>query len=237
MSLPGQSVAVTHDTHAPAPSHIEPPFSAQTSPAASGSCEGTPATHRSSVHASSSSGRSVSSARLAVPPSPSHTTSWQSPAVCSGTAVPSGVKATPHTPAVQVLIEHAVSSPGQSEACTHCTHAPAPSHIVPSPSLQASPAARDSCETTPSVQTPVVHAFMSSGRSESSASVVAAPAPSQTARRQSPATWSGSAVPASAYWNPQVPLVQVRVAQAPSSPGHSLAMAQSTQTPPSHTPL
>jgi hypothetical protein len=115
--------------HVPAPSQIVPPFWLQAVPAAFAGLLGTPSAQRSSVHSLPSSGKSVSSATLVVPPDPSHTASWQSPAVCAASGAPDWVKAMPQTPFAQVRIWHSVSLPGQSPAAQQ------PGQEPPQPSL------------------------------------------------------------------------------------------------------
>jgi hypothetical protein len=78
----------------------------------------------STVQGLPSSGTSVSSGAGVVPPLPSHTSCWQSPAVCVARTVPCGAATTPHTPAVQVRCAHAVSVPGQSAASTQAPGEP-----------------------------------------------------------------------------------------------------------------
>ena len=75
-------------------------------------------------------GVSVSSFALIVPPIPSHSTSWQSPAVCGGftvVGVPAAVKVVPHLPAVQDGCWQSLIGPLHSESSLHSTQFPAPS--------------------------------------------------------------------------------------------------------------
>jgi hypothetical protein len=102
--------------HVPAPSQIVPPFWLQAVPAAFAGLLGTPPAQTSSVHSLPSSGKSVSSATLVVPPDPSQTAVWQSPAVCATSGAPAWVKSMPQTPFAQVRTWHSVSLPGQSLA-------------------------------------------------------------------------------------------------------------------------
>ena len=85
----GHSLAVLHCTHAPMPSqYFEPEHTVSI---AEGGFAGTPFEQTSSVHSTPSTGLSPLSATLLVAPFPSHTTFWQSPALCAAVAVPTAV--------------------------------------------------------------------------------------------------------------------------------------------------
>jgi hypothetical protein len=85
----GHSLAVLHCTHAPMPSqYFEPEHTVSI---AEGGFAGTPFEQTSSVHSTPSTGLSPLSATLFVAPFPSHTTFWQSPALCAAVAVPTAV--------------------------------------------------------------------------------------------------------------------------------------------------
>lgn len=72
-----------HCTQAPTPSHVTPPLWLQGVSAGSGVEEAVPLAQAPEAHSFVDVGMSVSSAMVAVPPTPSQTASWQSPGVCS----------------------------------------------------------------------------------------------------------------------------------------------------------
>lgn len=125
-----------HGAHVPLPSQTPLPDPAeQAVPAALGVWLGTPAVQMSFVHALPSTGRSVLSVIVVVPPEPSHTVARQSPGVCVA-GVPEGAFVAPQalgTVAPHVRVLQTVSVPAQSAGTTHCVHAPAPLHTVPPP--------------------------------------------------------------------------------------------------------
>ena len=106
-SWPAQSAGARHPTQTPLPSQTSPV--PQLSPDETGVLDLTPALQASVVQALLSSGRSVSSTALVVPPLPSHWTWWQSPTTCCLTAVPKSTFLTPQAPLSQVRTWHSVS--------------------------------------------------------------------------------------------------------------------------------
>ncbi len=202
VSLPGQSVKETQVTQAPAPSHKVPLFSVQAVRAATGGFDGTPAVHTSVVQVVASASTSASSLATAVAPLPSHWFTLQSPAVCIASAVPAATLSTPQVPATQVRVWHSVDAP-QSAAVVQVTHAPWPSHLSRPPVPQADSAARAGCEGTPAVQRSSVQSFASTGRSVSSFTTAALPAPSHCVALQSPGVRVPVGVPLATLAVPQ----------------------------------
>src|SRR4051812_8766899 len=92
-----------------------------------------------------------------VPPLPSHTNCWQSPAICAGAAVvavPAGVLTIVHLPATQPRCWQSSSTPGHllTVASVHSTQAGlvgSPLHTCPPAVLQGESGARAGFEGTP----------------------------------------------------------------------------------------
>jgi hypothetical protein len=115
----------------------------------------------------------------------------------------------------------------QSPPPTHCTHAPAPSHIVPPPVAQAVPEALGCCVGTPVTHTPVKQGPLDDGGSVGSAAPPTTwPLPSHWFDLQSPETGSETLVPATLADSPHWPLRQVAVRQGPEGAGQVVASAQ-----------
>jgi hypothetical protein len=88
---------------------------------------GAPAVQTSAVQPLPSTGTSPLSTAFVTPPAPSHSSAWQSPAICIETSCPAGVKPMSHAFAMHVRAWHSVSRPGQVSGERHSTHAPPPS--------------------------------------------------------------------------------------------------------------
>lgn len=129
VSWPGQSLGEMQPTHWAAPSQIR--AAPQGVPRGSARCEGTPAVQRSVVQGLASSGMSVSSGSVVMPPLPSHTASWQSAGVwsASGSEVPAGALVRPQVPAMQVRCWQGMSVSGQSAGVLHA-EPPTPEEVV-----------------------------------------------------------------------------------------------------------
>ena len=127
----------------------------------------------------------------------------------SGCGVPSGALPVPHTLFVHVRTVQPTSAPGQSEATTHATQAPTPSHTPPG---QVVSAISSTCVGPLLVQPSVVHALPSSAISVSSSSGMVLPAPSHTAILQSPGVWAPavSGVPDGVFVTLHEPVMQWR---------------------------
>src|SRR5688572_6192720 len=98
-------------------------------------CVGTPPTQESAVQALLSSGVSRSSMTVMVFPAPSHSASWQSPAVCIWRGVSAGVYTSSQALLLQAPCLHSSSGHGnmQSDATLHSPQMPLPSQtMVPS---------------------------------------------------------------------------------------------------------
>jgi hypothetical protein len=227
----GQSLAVMHETHAPAPLHSVPPICEHGAPTGALGDDGTPLVQMPGAHWFPVCGTFVLFTTLTTLPAPSHWFWWQVPTVCVLVGVPAAVFTTPHVPAEHVRLWQSVSVPGQSVAVMHETHAPRPLHSVPPFWLHVVPAATGGFEGTPFVQTAVVHGFVLVGRSASSMTLVTLPFPSHSFVWQSPAVCMLVGVPAAVSLKPHIPLVQVRVAQKVSVPGQSLAVLHPTHVP------
>src|SRR5262249_4557635 len=176
-SVPWQSAGVSQPTHIPAASQTR--LTPHAVPCGLSGFEGTPAVHTSSVQAFLSSGTSVSSACATAAPLPSHTSFWQSPAVCAGSGVPAAVKSCPHLFCAQVRVWQASSAPEQSAGARHSTQLPIPSHTA-LPIEQGLPEGAGLWTGTPASQTSSVQGFPSSTGAQAVPPVppvVAPPAP------------------------------------------------------------
>src|SRR5690242_18392300 len=111
---------------------------------------------------------------------------------------------------VQVCVWQAVLVP-QSAAVLQPTQAPVPLQIRLVP--QAVPVATFGFVGRPAVQTSVVQALPSTGRSRSSLTTSALPL-MQIVFLQSPLVWAETAIPLGVSAMPQVPLTQVRWRQS-----------------------
>ena len=229
VSVPGQVAAVRQPTHVPAPSHTEVP--PQLVPAMIGGFEGVSPLHTSLVQALPSTGRSVTSGTVKVPPLPLHSRRLQSRGTCAWVTVPPAVLLTPHAPLMQVRVWHSVSVPGQVDAVRQATQWLAPSQTSPVP--QAVPDATGRCAGVPAEHSSVVHGLPSTGRSVLLLNETELPAPSHCRPLQSPAVGSVSIVFAALKLKPHTPCAeQVRVWQAVSVPGQSVPVKQPTHWPP-----
>ena len=178
----GHCGAPVHSTHTPLPSHTRPPFCAQGDASGWFGCTTTPPAQVSSVHSlPSSAGKSVSRATGAGTPLPSHSSSWQSPAIwlASGSAVPASVFATPHCPpAEHVRAWQKVLAP-QSGGWLQPMQCPALSQCRVPPPPQGGLPCLAGLVGTPAVQTSSVQSLPSTGLSVSSTTSMLLPAPSQ----------------------------------------------------------
>jgi hypothetical protein len=184
--MPGHVEALTHCTHAPAPSHTVPPFWLQAVPEPTGGFDGVPAEQTSDVHAFPSFGKSVGPETLTELPIPSHSLTLQSPTVGFESSVPAGANVTPHVFATHVRVRQVVSDPAQSVGALQPTHAPAPLHTMFIIAPQIAPDINAGFDGVPFEQTFEVQSFMSSGTSASSTIEASAPAPSHWFDLQSP---------------------------------------------------
>jgi hypothetical protein len=114
-----QSLSWVQPAQLPAPSHARFPVGPHAVPLGAGGCEGTPLVQMSCVQGLESLGTSLLSATIFVPPCPSHTTCWQSPAVWWLVGNPTGSLLIPHVPLVHTRCAQSVSVPGQSVATLH----------------------------------------------------------------------------------------------------------------------
>jgi hypothetical protein len=132
VSLPAQSEAAKHSTHAPAPLHSEPPLSEQAVPALSGGFDAVPAVQTSWVQLLLSTGRSELLATLTSCPAPSHWNAWQSPTGAVAVSVPEATGVSSHRLLVHVAVRHGLSGKGQSIARAHSAP-PSPASEAASP--------------------------------------------------------------------------------------------------------
>ncbi len=191
-----------------------------------------PAAQRSCVHWLPSMKTSVSSTAGVMPPLPSQTLWWQSPAVWAAIAVPAGVGTTLQIPsALHARVWHSVSGPpGQSLAELQPTHAPAPSQNEPPLSLHGVPCVSGMCVGAFPVHRSCVHPLASIGRSVGSVTVTMFPVASHWLRWQSPAVCVETAAPLAARLSPHTPAaLQVRERHSVSAPpGHWPALLHCT---------
>ena len=180
--------------------------------------------HWSFVQALPSTGMSVSSLTVRDCPIPSHSSCLQSPPICgcAGSTFPTAAFWTPQVPFVQVCVWQVVLVP-QSAATLQPTQVPWPLQIKLAP--QAVPLARFGFVGTPAVQTSVVQALPSTGRSRSSLTMSELPV-MQTVFLQSPGVSPDTAIPSAMLAVPQTPLVQVRWRQSVSVPGQAVASSR-----------
>jgi hypothetical protein len=173
-------------------------------------------------------GKSALSFTLRVEPAPSHWLTLQSPDVCDAITVPAGIYETPHAPAVQVRVWHALSEPGHCVAAVHCTHDVAPSQYVPPLWLQLALSGNGGFDGTPPEQTSFVHWKPSTGTSALSLTLTVAPEPLHWLDLQSPVDCDATGVPAAVFETPHEPSEQVRVWHSVSVPAHCVAALHCT---------
>jgi hypothetical protein len=135
----------------------------------------------------------------------------------------------PHVPATQVRHEQLVSVPGQSVGAMQSTQTPLPSHILAPPHDVR--AGAGGFEGTPAVQTSDVQALPSTGKSVLSMAGVIPPIPLHSLRRQSPAVWAMTGVPAALLATPHALAAQVRVEHSVSDPGQLAGATHCTHCP------